>query len=312
MKKLNKNADLIMREAVGIGLSVDIVSREKELLEISDGSVTIRIMETFHLAENPKSESVKLSKSKELTHLLWERDHIPFPHGRYFRNTNAFKTDKRTDFHFPVVVKESGGSKSRNIHTNIRSLEELRAVSERFHGGFIVQEMAFGREYRLLVLGDHIIGALEMIPPKILGNGVDTVLALVEARNADFGNTIIINEKVLETIEKRGFSPTSVPQDGEQVLLQENSCLAEGGSSRDCTDAVHEGIVALAAQAARAVNLRLGGIDLICEDISKSPDSQKILFLEINSRPSLSIHYEPGAGDARRVIRDILYDIFKK
>jgi D-alanine-D-alanine ligase-like ATP-grasp enzyme len=150
-----------------------------------------------------------------------------------------------------------------------------------------------------------------MVPPQIIGDGINSIAMLIEKKNTDLQNKVIINEKVIKTLEKNGYSLETVPKKDYCILLQENSCLAEGGSSIDCTDIVHKSILELAQRAARAVNLKLSGLDLICEDISVDPNEQKIAFLEANSLPSLNIHYVPTIGKPRRVIKDILEDIFE-
>ncbi len=310
---MTKNFKLLLEEASALGLSTNIIYPEKEVVEISDDQNKILVKEVFAFAENSLSASAVLAKNKEVTYRLWERVGVPFPRNRYFKNKKFFSRDAEDmDLLFPVVFKKSNGKKSLGIRTNINSFGELeRIVAEADHG-FIIQEMVFGKEYRLLLHGGRLLGALELVPPQIIGNGVDTINALIQRKNVDLQTKILINEKVLETIKKNGFLLTSVLADGSCVALQENSCLAEGGSSIDCTDIVHPDILGLAHLAAQSINLKLAGIDLICEDISADPNKQKISFLEANSFPSLSIHYEPTFGQPRRVIKDILTEIFKK
>jgi len=304
---------LILEEARGLGLTTDVIYSEREVVEISDVSRKIILKETFSLAQNPESESFRLSKNKEITHRLWIREGIPFPRSHYFRSRKSFPSNpSQLPLAFPVVFKKASGAKSIGVRTNIHGFDELQLIVAGCDGGCIIQEMAFGTEYRLLVYGDRILGALEMVPPQVIGNGRDSILTLAQKKSDRLDLKIVMNEKVIRTLGKRGMTPETVPADGTRILLQENSCLAEGGSSVDCTDIVHEKIRSLAVRAARVVNLRLAGIDLICEDISADPDTQKIAFLEANSFPSLNIHYEPTSGTPRRVIRDILSDIFMK
>ncbi|MEI6650429.1 MAG: hypothetical protein WCL23_03290 [Candidatus Moraniibacteriota bacterium] len=308
---MTKNFKLLLQEAAELGLTVDVIYPEKEVVEISDESRKIIVKEVFSFAIDPLSSSAALARNKEVTYRFWNREDIPFPRSQYFRNIHAFPGNVAgLDLKFPVVFKKSNGKKSIGIHTNIRSFEELERVVRDSEGSFIVQEMVFGKEYRLLIYGDRLLAALELVPPQIIGNGADSIATLIQRKNLDLQQEIIINGKVLQTIAKGGFSLDTVPASNECVSLQENSCLAEGGSSIDCTDIVNEGIVSLAKTAAQAVNMKLAGIDLICEDIAIDPSGQKISFLETNSFPSLSIHYDPTIGSTRRVIRDILKDVF--
>lgn len=310
---MTKNFKLLLEEATAMGLTINVVYPEKEVVEISEGSRKIIVKELFSFANDPYSASSVLAKNKEITYRFWERENIPFPRSHYFRNIASFPQDAADlDLKFPVVFKKSNGKKSIGIHTNIASFQDLAKIVASSDGSFIVQEMVFGREYRILIYKDRLLGALELVPPQILGNGIDTIATLIQEKNIDLQKKIIINGKVIQTLEKNGFSLDTVPKKETCVLLQENSCLAEGGSSIDCTDIIHEDMLELVRKSARVVNMKLAGIDIICEDISIDPRKQKVSFLETNSSPSLSIHYDPTVGKSRPVIKDILQDIFGK
>lgn len=310
---MTKNFKLLLEEARELGLTADVIYPEKEVVEIGNDSQKIIIKEVFSFADNPFSASAVLARNKEITYRLWERENIPFPRSRYFRNIASFSRDAADlNLKFPVIFKKSNGKKSIGIHTNIVSFQELAKIVGNSDGSFIVQEMAFGKEYRILVYKDRLLGALELVPPQIIGNGIDTIATLIHKKNRDLQEKILINEKVIQTLNKNNLSLDDVPEKDFCVSLQENSCLAEGGSSIDCTDVVHKDILRLVRKAAQAVNMKLAGVDLICEDISIDPAKQRVSFLETNSFPSLSIHYKPTIGKPRRVIKNILEDIFNK
>ncbi len=308
---MSKNFQLLLEEAHELGLSTDIVYPEKEVVTIQRGSQKIIVKEVFSLANDVHSASAVLAKNKEVTYRFWERENIPFPRSSYFKNIATFPTEA-TNFHlqFPVVFKKSNGKKGVGIRTNITSFEELSEIVVESTGSFIVQEMVFGKEYRLLIYQDRLLGALEFTPPHITGDGVNTIGILIQKKNLNRSKKIIINEQVIRTLEKNSLSLDAIPENGSCILLQEKESLTEGGSSIDCTEIVHANTIALARRAARSVNMKLAGLDLICEDISLNPDKQKISFLEANSFPSLAIHYKPTVGKPRRVIKEILEDIF--
>ena len=64
-------------------------------------------------------------------------------------------------------------------------------------------------------------------------------------------------------------------------------------------------------KAVKVSGLELAGLDIIAEDISKSPKKQKIKFIEINGRPDIYIHHCPDKGQPVNVTREILKHIFK-
>lgn len=309
---MTKNFKRLLDEARALGLSTEIVYPEKEVVEISDGSKKILVKEVFTIVNDPASASATLAKNKEITYRFWERAGIPFPRSRYFKNATFFSNNiQDLGLQFPVIFKKSNGKKSIGVRPNIQSFEDLTAIVRDSNGSFIVQEMVFGKEYRLLIYKDRLLGALEHAAPRVIGNGTDTIATLMKKKNVELQKKISLGGKVIQTLAKRGFTLDSIPENGVDVLLRETSCLSEGASSIDCTERVHKDILALAQKAARTVNMKLAGIDLICEDISLDPQLQKISFLETNSFPSLNIHYTPMVGQPRRVIKDILEDIFK-
>jgi len=53
----------------------------------------------------------------------------------------------------------------------------------------VAQEMVFGKEYRVLVFGEKVIGALEMIHPHIIGDGVSTVSKMIKEKQSDTKKT---------------------------------------------------------------------------------------------------------------------------
>lgn len=308
---MTKNSKLIIREAIALGLNVEIIDEKKHLFNIFGRGKSMLVYELFSIALDPYTEVYRLSKDKDITYTLWERNRIPFPPYFRFRNHAEF-SDKRRDLKldFPVITKELRGLKSINVFTNIESRKELDKIAKNYPKGFIVQKMAFGNEYRLLVYKGKLLGALRMVPPHIVGNGSDTVAFLIKQKNNLSEKKIILNETALKTLQKQGFDTQSIPDKDQMILLQHHSRLAEGGTTEDCTDKVHKEIAGLAWRAATAVNLNLGGIDLICSDISLPPDKQNVYFLEVNTYPDLNIHYHPNSGPIRPVAKNILCDIF--
>jgi cyanophycin synthetase len=307
---MSKDFQIILDEARELNLNIEIPPLGKQIAIISDGKTEIIINELFHIENNQYSEGYKLSKNKSLTYYLWEKNNIPFPRSTYFQN--AEEASKSLDkIKFPLVAKENRGSRSINVFSNIKTREELFDILPNFKKGIVVQEMIFGKEYRILVYGDRILGCLKMTPPLVIGNGTNSIRNLVEQKNSTLRKKIVLSEKVISTIKKEGYSLDSILPKNITVFLQNNSCLAEGGTSTDCTEFVHSSIKELALKATRLVNLKLAGIDLICEDISLPASEQNISFLEINGHPSIDIHYFPSSGEKRVVAKDILCDIFK-
>lgn len=310
---MTSNSRLIIEEAKRLGLQTEIISDKDHLFLITNGQSSMIICELFSITLDPNCEAYRLSKNKDLTYALWNREGIPFPKYYHFKNLEEFKKQLSSlDLAFPLITKEGGGSKSINVHMDIRTKEQLELAAQSYSGKFIAQQMAIGKEYRLLLYKGKLLGALQMIPPHIIGNGAETVQELIAKANlSKKEKKIKITAAVLTTLEKSGYSLQSIPSEGTIISLQKNSRLSEGGTSIDCTPQVHPDIVQLAWKAVAATNLGLGGIDLICSDISAAPENQPLAFLEVNTYPDLTIHYFPTEGTPQPVIKHILADIFQ-
>lgn len=309
---MTKNSKIIIQEAEALGLNVEIISEKKHLFIIRRNNYSMTVCELFSMTLDPNSEAYRLSKDKDITYSLWQKAGVPFPQYYHFSNLGDFlEKIEALKLTFPLITKEGSGSKSINVHMDIRSREELRRVVQSYHKSIIVQQMAVGNEYRLLLYKERLLGALQMIPPHIIGTGKNTVAELIAEANLLKIKEMKVSDHVLVTLSKAGFTLDSVLKKGEVFTLQKNSRISEGGTTRDCTKIVNKEIVALAWRAVAATNLNLGGIDLICSDISAPVGGQQILFLEVNTYPDLSIHYSPTIGESQPVVKFILQDVFK-
>lgn len=309
---MTKNSLLIIKEAETLGLAVEIISERKNLFLINGENKSLLVCELFSMAIDPDAEIYRFSKDKDITYALWRRVGVPFPSYHHFRNYSEFlKLSDDLHFNYPVIIKETKGSKSINVHMGVQSRQELAEAAKSYAKGFIVQQMVIGKEYRLFMYKGKLLAALEMIPPFVIGNGFDTIANLIANANAEKSQKIITHDAVIKTLSKNNLSLESVPNAGKTVYLQQNSRLAEGGTTCDCTEIVNKEIVQLAWRSVSSVNLNLGGVDMICSDIQRSPADQVVSFLEVNTYPDLNIHYEPSFGKQRPVIRYILQDIFQ-
>jgi cyanophycin synthetase len=111
---------------------------------------------------------------------------------------------------------------------------------------------------------------------------------------------------VLMQLEQQGHSPSSVPAEGERVLVQRNDNL-----SVDVTDEVHPQNAALAVLSARIIGLDVAGIDVVCKNIARPLTEQDGVFVEVNAGPGLLMHLRPSVGEPRPVGEAIINQLFE-
>jgi len=274
------------------------------------------ITRKFRIAKNFISVA-GATKYKDLTYTLLKRRSLPTPTTVFFFRKNFKSEDvanKLVGMKFPIIIKDSSGSNSQGIFPYIKNLKEAQATLNKEILNFsslIAQEMIFGKEYRVLILDNKIIGALEMIPPRVFGNGKSTIAQLIKEKQKHTHRKTPLDQALGRILKEQGFSLEHILGVGEIASIRKSSSLAEGGETRDVTALVNKEIVSICAEASDAIGDYLAGIDIICEDISQSPTTQTFGILEINGKPDIYIHYNPTFGKSQNVIKDIINFILK-
>lgn len=303
---------LILNEAKKLNLDIQVLDDRKNFYVISNGSKELIIKETFCIQNNLFIDGITLARNKNITYQLFKKNNIPFPPTFYLRAIGEISKIENK-IKFPIIIKENSGQKSENLFVNIRNKQELVTVIEKlkhFKNDLIVQKMVKGREYRILVYKKKVIACLNLIPPHVIGDGMTTIKGLIKKKNKRLDKKIIINNKVKKTLQKNKFSLNMIPKRNQAIYLQENSCLAEGGTSVDCTESIHPTVSNMAIKAVDSVFLDLGGVDMICSDITLDSKKQVINILEVNGRPDISIHHKPLIGKSRNIAGQIFKDYF--
>lgn len=252
------------------------------------------------------------TKRKDVTYKLLTDNGINSPYTTCFYRKDFCEKEAMKALEmmqYPVVIKQSSGSNSRGIYFSIETAKQALLVLQRglpIYGSMIAQEMVRGKEYRVLVLGDRVIGALEMIHPFVVGDGVSTIKRLIRDKQQNTKSQTKLDGDLKRFLKQQGVTLRTVLEEGAQVFIKGHSCLAEGGETRDVTELVHEDVKRICVAASKIVGKHLIGIDVICDDISAAQTADSFTVLEINGKPDLYIHYQPTHGKMVNVIKDVL------
>jgi cyanophycin synthetase len=183
----------------------------------------------------------------------------------------------------------------------------------------IVERYITGDDYRLLVVGNHLVAAAWREPANVVGDGRSTIRELVDEVNRDprrsdgHGSVlsfIKIDATALGVLAEHDYAPDSVPPAGVKVLIRRNANLSTGGTATDVTEMVHPEIARRAVDAVRMVGLDIAGLDVIAKDISRPLREQGGAVIEINAGPGLRMHLSPSKGTPRPVGRAIVDMMF--
>ena len=272
-------------------------------------------------AETDRTSAIAetISRDKDLTKTLLQSCGVPVPEGRIV-DSPADAWEAAEDIGVPVVVKPYDGNHARGVFTNLTQREEIEAAytaAIEEGSGVIVERFVLGSEHRLLVVGGKLIAAARGESASVIGDGRSTIKQLVDSQlNSDprrgaaeeFPLDLIdVEQNVVSRAEitRQGFTPESVPQKDQAVLV-----LRTGNHTCDITHLVHPSIADTASLAARIVGLDIAGVDLVCEDISRPLAEQRGAIVEVNAGPGLLMHIKPASGEARPVGRAIVDHLF--
>ena len=266
--------------------------------------------------------SEAIAQDKELTKKLLSAAGVPVPAGRAVKDPeDAWAA--ALEIGLPVVVKPNDGNQGKGVTVNITTRDHLLkayAVATEFRHDILVEKYMPGNDFRLLVVGDKLVAAARRDPPKVVGDGVQTVAQLVEQVNQDprrgTGHSTSLTKMRFDDIAhaclaSQGFTAESIPVKGQRVNLRNNANLSTGGSATDVTDDVHPEVAARAVAAAHMVGLDICGVDLVCDSILRPIEEQGGGIVEVNAAPGLRMHLTPSFGKGRAVGEAIISAMFK-
>jgi cyanophycin synthetase len=262
-----------------------------------------------------------IAQDKDLTKSLLQSAGVPVPEGRPVSDEDdAWAAAKEIDS--PVVVKPLDGNQGKGVTVNISTETQIRAAfakAKEIRNTVLVERYLPGFDFRILVIGGKVIAAARRDPPVVIGNGIDSIEALVAAVNLDPARgdghatpltKISIDSIASDLLAEQGFTTQSIPMCDQRVVLRNNANLSTGGSATDVTDELHPEVAASAIAAARMIGLDICGIDIVSQTLSKPLDQQGGGVVEVNAAPGLRMHLNPSYGRPRDVGEAIIESMF--
>ncbi|MGB3295953.1 MAG: cyanophycin synthetase [Phormidesmis sp.] len=261
---------------------------------------------------------VELACDKESTKQMLGNAGIPVPKGTVVYSLRELEDALDYLGGYPIVIKPLDGNHGRGITLEIQTWEDAEAAYDKARDvsdGVIVEHYYRGRDHRILVVNNKVIAVAERVPAHVVGNGKNTVEALVEIENRNprrgEGHDNILTQIHLDrTTDKllaaQGYDLDTVLESGQICYLKETANLSTGGVAIDRTDEIHPETVWIAERASRLIGLDVAGIDVVTEDISQPMRVVNSVIVEVNAAPGLRMHVSPSQGVARNVAGPIL------
>ncbi|MFC4768534.1 cyanophycin synthetase [Effusibacillus consociatus] len=289
------------------------------LVQLGHGKNRKHIQAT--LSEHTRAIAVDIASDKALTKTLLEQASVPVPRGRTVRTAEE-AIQFLAEAGAPVVVKPLNGCQGKGVSLNLTTAAEVKHaynIAREYSSDVMVEEFFKGSNYRVLMVNGRVIAASERLPAYVVGDGVHSIVELIEIVNQDplRGDDhekpltrIIIDPILIAYIRKCGRRLHDVPEKGEIVFLRESANLSTGGTARDVTAILHPQIARLCERVTRIIGLDICGIDLVHQNIAEPLQIGEGGIIEVNAAPGIRMHHFPSEGEARDVgeaIIEMLY-----
>jgi len=300
-------------------VKVTVIDEAAGVLELKKGNKK-RYLSGFALSFNSKP-GVALCKDKHVTKLILNSAGINCPRGiRIGIKDDAVQALKKAKIKFPVAVKPIDGAKGVGVVVNVKdalgvnaALKEIRKIAQKqkssFSGEAVIEEMFTGHDYRLLVLKGRVIACCQRIPALVIGDGKRTIAQIIKDFNAARPEAfqLIVDAEVRARLKESKVSLKTVLIAGRAIQLRQVANISEGGVSLNLTGTVSQRFKQIAIKAVNELELVLGGVDLLANDISSNNPKQPYTILEVNGAPQYEINERPLAQGPVTDVTDIIF-----
>ena len=280
-----------------------VIDTENKTLEKND--------EIIHYKKlNKNSKHANFHANKSLISEFLHKHDIPVSKS-YTWNNQLSSEENLQHVHSlkkPYVVKPLDGEKGYGVTTDITTTEHLLKCVHELKGKVLIEEQAFGKEYRIMVFNDDIIGITMKTPAFIIGDGEKTVQQLIDSYNDTKLDPYKIHTIDYHYIQQQGYEMNDVLPINEKLIITHVANMSNGSTVNYIDiDTVHPMNILLFKKINHVLELKLSGIDYICDDISL-PYYLTGIVIEVNDRPGFGIHYLVCPEDKKKKLVDSVID----
>lgn len=282
---------VIVEEAQRRGIQVQLIDREGGLFAYSHGDA--RVLLRNALPDRTTAVAFSICDDKGLTRRVLKRAGLRVPAQQLSDGGEADRAF--LECHGHVVVKPVHGEQGRGVSVDITGEKDLRQAVENAHreaAEVLLEEFVTGEDLRVLVIDYEVVAAAVRRPPRVKGNGRDTVEALIRARSrereqeTDGESHIPLDDETRRCVRDAGWELDDVLPDGRELQVRKTDNVHTGGTIHDLTDELHPSIRRVAVEAARAIGIPLVGVDFLMPD----PRGEDYVIIEANENPGLANH----------------------
>jgi len=319
LEDMELSTQLLLREAVRRGVAFDILDRSENFIRLKRDEMTQYVRQATKTSLDNYA-AILAMENKVITKQILEENGIRVPKGMDYTYRNDAKADYLYFKNKAVVIKPKStnfGLGITIIKDNTNPLIFDRAIDIAFESdsSILIEEFIAGKEFRIFVMNDEVVGILHRVPANVTGNGIHSIRELVVEKNKDplRGKgyhtpleKIQLGEAEAIFLKAQGKDFDTIPGENEIVYLRENSNISTGGDSIDFTDDIPDSYKAIAVQAAQVLGVRITGLDMIIPDYTLEATNENYAIIELNFNPAIHIHCHPYKGKNRKLNEKLL------
>lgn len=315
---LELSTQILLKAAIKNGVKFEILDREENFISLEkDGKI-----EYVKQATKTSLDSyvtMLIMENKVVTKKVLEKEKVVVPQGKDYFNIEEAKRDyrkygagtvikpKSTNFGLGITIFKDDFSKE--------DYEKALEIAFKEDNSILIEKFIKGKEYRIFVIEDEVVGILHRVPANVKGDGERSIEELVQEKNLDplrgIGYKTPLEKIGLEDPEKlflkgQGLTIDYIPKKDEVIYLRENSNISTGGDSLDYTDDILDIYKEIAVKASKAVGAKICGVDMMIEDIKNPNPNGNYAIIELNFNPAIHIHCYPYKGKKRNLGEKIL------
>ncbi|EKQ56360.1 MULTISPECIES: bifunctional glutamate--cysteine ligase GshA/glutathione synthetase GshB [unclassified Clostridium] len=314
---LELSTQIVIKEAIKRGIKVEILDKSENFISLKKNGKVEYIKQATKTSKD-NYVTVLIMENKSVTKKVLADNNIKVPEGIEVNSIDEALNIVKDYINLPIVIKP----KSTNFGIGIsifkdgadeNSIIKALEIAFKYDNTILIEEFIKGKEYRFLVIDNKVVGILHRVPANVKGDGVKSIAELVEIKNQDPLRgyhyvtpleKIILDENAKLFLKQQNKNFDYVPKKDEVIYLRENSNISTGGDSIDYTDDIPEKFKNIAIKAAKAVNARICGVDMMLE--AYNDENSNYAIIELNFNPAIHIHCYPYNGTERKIGVEVL------
>jgi D-alanine-D-alanine ligase-like ATP-grasp enzyme len=295
----SESANILLTAAEMAGWKVTVLlGNEDNFATIEKNGLSFRLYKA-RISVND-SVSIVISKNKYLTHLVL-KSVTPFVTHPTLLNISDVTSELLQDLlekNSKLVVKPLDDDEGKGVVAGLTTVPEIeeaiRAVEFLGHTEVLIEDhVETTHEYRVVLWKGTVVDVLSRIPPYVVGDGVSTILKLIEQKNkvrdeAYYGlyEPLVLDDAALAFLRRSALEPSSVLSQAKHQSLKSTCNLDHGGEvERVDANKIHPEYLSMFKAVYEVTRLNYVGVDLITPDLFSPPTVGLTAINELNGAP---------------------------